>query len=626
MAIDERRATVVTMRSDGYVEDLFVNTTGQVVHAGDRLFRVYSPDIQLAVADLLVAKNWTGTAATGMAKSLDGAMQRLRNLGVPEARIREIRDGDNNPRTIDWLAPADGTVVVKNIVNGQRVSAGDELYRIVDLNRLWVIAEVAEGDLAEIKLGDRATVTFRAYRSEPVEGAVTFIYPQVTTATRTVQVRIDVANPDAKLKPDMYADVVFHADGDRGAVTTVPVSAVIDSGSKQVVLVAKGEGRFEPRAVKLGRRGDGHVEIVEGLKEGDEIVTSATFLIDAESNLQVGAQDLQPNRRARNDRAPSSAGRRAICSWSASRRCSSRWPASMPCRSVPLDAIPDLSDVQVIVYTEYPGQAPQVVEDQVTYPLTTAHADACRSRRWCAASRSSASPSSMSSSRTAPTSTGRARACSNISTSPRSACRPASRHASDRTRPASAGSINMSCAARKTNLAELRSDPGLVHALRLAKAEGVAEVASVGGFVKQYQVVVDPRRLQALRHSARQGARRDPRAATCDVGGRTIELSETEFIVRGRGYLQGLDDLEQIVRQDRPAARRFCCAMSRASSSDPTSGAASPRLNGEGEVVSGIVAAALRRRMRSTSSTTSRQRLAEIAPSLPQGREHRTGL
>ncbi len=286
VAIDERRATVVTMRSDGYVEDLFVNTTGQNVRAGEKLFRVYSPDIQQAVADLLVAKSWSGTAQAGMGKSLDGAMQRLRNLGVPEARIREIRDSGSNPRTIDWLAPADGTVIVKRIVNGQRVAAGDELYRIVDLTNLWVIADVAEGDLADIKLGDRATMTFRAYRNQPVEGTVTFVYPQVKTETRTVQVRIEVANPDARLKPDMYADVVFHADDGRGAVTTVPESAIIDSGTKQIVLVAKGEGRFEPRSVKLGRRGDGYVEITEGLKSGEEIVTTATFLIDAESNLQ----------------------------------------------------------------------------------------------------------------------------------------------------------------------------------------------------------------------------------------------------------------------------------------------------------------------------------------------------
>jgi Cu(I)/Ag(I) efflux system membrane fusion protein len=145
---------------------------------------------------------------------------------------------------------------------------------------------VPEGELADIKLDAHATVTFRAYRGQPVEGIVTFIYPQVKTETRTVQVRIEVANPDEKLKPDMYADVVFHTGDENAAVTTVPASAIIDSGAKQIVLVAKGEGRFEPRAVKLGRRGDGYVEITEGLKSGEEVVTTATFLIDAESNLQ----------------------------------------------------------------------------------------------------------------------------------------------------------------------------------------------------------------------------------------------------------------------------------------------------------------------------------------------------
>jgi membrane fusion protein, copper/silver efflux system len=286
VAIDERRATVVTMRSDGYVEDLFVNTTGQTVRAGEKLFRVYSPDIQQAFSDLLVAKSWSGTPAAGMTKSIDGAMQRLRNLGVPEARIREVRDSGSNPRTIDWPAPADGTVMVKRIVLGQKVAAGDELYRIIDLTNLWVIADVAEGDLAGIKLGDRATVTFRAYREQPVDGKVTFIYPQVKPETRTVQVRIEVANPDGRLKPDMYADVMFHAEEGSAAVTAVPTGAIINSGAKQIVLVAKGEGRFEPRPVKLGRRGDDYVEIVEGLREGEEIVTTATFLIDAESNLQ----------------------------------------------------------------------------------------------------------------------------------------------------------------------------------------------------------------------------------------------------------------------------------------------------------------------------------------------------
>jgi len=301
VAIDERRATIVTMRSDGYVEDLFVNTTGQHVHAGEPLFRVYSSDIQLAISDLLVTKNWSqrGPAEAGSGKSVDGAMQRLRNLGVPENRIREIRDSGANPRTIDWLAPAAGTVISKRIINGQRVVAGDELYRIVDLTNVWVIADVAEGDLSDIKPGMRATVTFRAYRSQPVDGVVTFIYPEVKPETRTVRVRIEVANPNERLKPDMYADVVFHAGADRSPVTTVPTGAIIDNGTRQIVLVAKGDGRFEPRTVKLGRRGDGHVEIVEGLRQGEEIVTTATFLIDAESNLQTALKTFTEQEQAK---------------------------------------------------------------------------------------------------------------------------------------------------------------------------------------------------------------------------------------------------------------------------------------------------------------------------------------
>ena len=288
VAIDERRLTVVSMRSDGYIEDLFANTTGQHVQAGEALFRVYSPEINQVISDMLVAKSWSqrGSAETGSGK-YDGAMQRLRNLGLSESRIREIRDGGVNPRTIDWPSPASGTIISKRIINGQRITAGDELYRIADLSQVWVIADVAEGDLADIKPGTRATVTFRAYMGEPIEGVVTFIYPEMRAETRTARVRVEVPNPEGQLKTDMYADVVFQIGGSGNAVISVPSGAIIDSGTRQVVLVAKGDGRFEPRPVKLGRRGDGRVEIVEGLVAGEEVVTSATFLIDAESNLQT---------------------------------------------------------------------------------------------------------------------------------------------------------------------------------------------------------------------------------------------------------------------------------------------------------------------------------------------------
>jgi membrane fusion protein, copper/silver efflux system len=291
---DESRLTVVTMRSDGFVEDLFVSRTGQHVHAGEPLFRVYSADIQRAQIDLLIAmgtsQRGSGVPAPDANRNLEGALQRLRNLAVPESRIREVREKGINPRTIDWPSPATGDVIEKKIINGQRVQAGQELYRIADHTHLWVIADVAEADLSAIKIGTRANVTVRAYAAQPIEGEVTFIYPELRAETRTARVRIEIPNPDGRLKIDMYADVVFQAGAHEEPAIAVPASAVIDSGTRQVVLIAKGEGRFEPRAVKLGRRGDGYVEVLDGITKGEEVVTSATFLIDAESNLRAALQ------------------------------------------------------------------------------------------------------------------------------------------------------------------------------------------------------------------------------------------------------------------------------------------------------------------------------------------------
>jgi Cu(I)/Ag(I) efflux system membrane fusion protein len=286
---DEGRIIVVAMRSEGFIEDLFVSRTGQHVQAGDPLFRVYSPEIQRVQSELVVLRSPSRTGPD-VARDIEGASLRLRNLGVPESRIREVRDKGVNPRTLDWPSPATGDVIQKRIVNGQRVAAGDELYRIADHSHLWVIADVAESDLAAIKIGMRATVTVRAYMDQPIAGEVTFIYPELKPETRTARVRIEVPNPDGRLKIDMYADVVFGAGAGETPVVAVPTSALIDSGNRQVVLVAKGEGRFEPRSVKIGRRGDGYVEILDGLSKGEEVVTSATFLIDAESNLRAALQ------------------------------------------------------------------------------------------------------------------------------------------------------------------------------------------------------------------------------------------------------------------------------------------------------------------------------------------------
>ena len=168
--------------------------------------------------------------------------------------------------------------------------AGEELFRLVDLSSVWVIADVSEQDIALIKIGASAKLRFRAYPGEIFDGKVTFLLHELETATRTAKVRIEVANPDHRLKHEMFAEVEIDAGAGVAPVLSVPASAVIDSGTRQVVLVDKGGGRFEPRPVRLGSRGEGYIEIREGLKDGELVVVAATFLIDAESNLKAALQ------------------------------------------------------------------------------------------------------------------------------------------------------------------------------------------------------------------------------------------------------------------------------------------------------------------------------------------------
>lgn len=288
---DESMLWIVTVRSDGYIEDLFVDKNGQHIKAGEPMFRFYSPQIQLAQVDLLVSMRAQGRAGAG--RDVEGAIQKLRNLDVPQARIDEVMETKENPRTLDWPSPATGHVIAKNVIEGQFVKAGDELFRVADHSHVWVIAEIAEADIADIEVGTPATVTLRAFPNVPHEGKVTFIYPHMLKMeTRTVSVRIELPNPDGLLKPGMYADVVFHPGANDPKVMAIPADAVIDSGTRTVALIAKGEGRFEPREVKLGRKGQDYVEVLDGVAEGEEVVTSATFLIDSESNLKAALESF----------------------------------------------------------------------------------------------------------------------------------------------------------------------------------------------------------------------------------------------------------------------------------------------------------------------------------------------
>ncbi len=284
---DERRLRSVTLRADGYIEKLYVNTMGQVVKAGDPLFKLFSPSIISAQIDYKLA---VGTASAQSRAEAAGyrqvVEQRLRNLDVPETVLAELRVKGTIPQSFDLPSPVSGVVIEKKVVEGMRMKAGDELYRIVDLSQVWIVTEVSEQDLGQIAIGLPATVVIRAFPEIPIQGVVAAILPELDARTRTAKVRIEVSNADGRLRNEMFADVTINAGSNDAERLVVPVSALIDSGNRQVVIVDRGEGRFEPRAVKPGTRGDGFVEIIEGVKVGEQVVITANFLIDAESNLK----------------------------------------------------------------------------------------------------------------------------------------------------------------------------------------------------------------------------------------------------------------------------------------------------------------------------------------------------
>jgi Cu(I)/Ag(I) efflux system membrane fusion protein len=280
------------LRFEGFVESVANVTTGDHIHKGQVLMNVYSPALSSAAAEYLSAFN---AGATG--RDLKGARRRLENLATPEPAIKELERTREISLSVPWLAPQDGEILERNAINGMRAAPGDVLFRIADHTQVWVVIDVAERDLAQVELGTKVTIRPRALAGQTFSGTVALIYPHLNAATRTARIRVEVPNPDELLRPEMYVDAEIET-GTSGPVLAIPDSAVLDSGARQAVLVDKGQGRFEPREVKLGRRGGGLVEITKGLSEGEPVVTSANFLIDAESNLKAAlkgfAEAAQP--------------------------------------------------------------------------------------------------------------------------------------------------------------------------------------------------------------------------------------------------------------------------------------------------------------------------------------------
>jgi len=296
--VDERRLYAVAPKFEGWIERLHVNASGQPVGRGQTLAEVYSPELVSVQKEYAIAaqgerslREAGGEAQAGMRRLAESSLARLRNWDISDEQIAHLRESGEARRTLTLRAPASGIVMEKKAVAGMRFMPGEALYQIADLSAVWAVADVFEQDIGSVRVGQKARLRVDAYPDKVFEGAVSYVYPTLKAETRSVPVRVELANPGGLLKPAMFATLELAPAG--GAkVLAVPTSAVIDSGVRRVVLVQMAEGRFEPREVKLGVRAGDYVEVREGVKEGEAVVVAANFLIDAESNLKAALGGL----------------------------------------------------------------------------------------------------------------------------------------------------------------------------------------------------------------------------------------------------------------------------------------------------------------------------------------------
>jgi len=307
---DERKLTRVNLRVSGWIEQVFVNAIGQSVRAGQPLLTLYSPDL-LATQDeyLLAVKAQAQLEGSPVAEArqqaaalVASARERLRLWNLTEEQIEAIQRRGKAERVLAVYAPSSGIVLKRQALPGNYVEPGTTLYELADLSTVWINGDIYESEIRSVRLNQPAEVTFETYPGEAFRGKVTYIYPYLNEATRTVRVRMEFPNPHLKLKPGMYGNVVLGVDAGRRLV--VPKEAVLDSGLRQLVFLDLGQGVYQPYPVKLGRRSQEYVEVLEGIKEGDRVVTSANFMLDAESKLasagsmqammgQIGMADWQ---------------------------------------------------------------------------------------------------------------------------------------------------------------------------------------------------------------------------------------------------------------------------------------------------------------------------------------------
>jgi len=288
VAVDETRLYKITTKFDGYIEKLYVNVTGQQIRKGQPLFSVYSPDLLSTQQEYLLAMR----AAKQSPSLLEAAHQRLLLWDISNAEIRELERTGKARKSITIYSPTNGFVLNKLAVEGARVTAGEPLFEIANLDHIWIQADVYESELPFVRIGAPATTTLSYLPGRTWKGRVTFIAPTVDPMTRTVKVRSEFENADGALKPDMFGDVVIEQPARQ--VVVVPDSAVLQTGTRSIVFIVKADGTFEPREVSVGTKSEQFYEVRSGLAAGEKVVTQANFLVDSESRLKAALTGMKP--------------------------------------------------------------------------------------------------------------------------------------------------------------------------------------------------------------------------------------------------------------------------------------------------------------------------------------------
>jgi RND family efflux transporter MFP subunit len=298
--VDERRIAYVQTRFPGWIRKVYADATYQYIRKGQPLFTIYSPDLVTTEQEYLLAKknseqmrtSTVSGVSTGAQALLSGARERLAQWEVPASEIEKLETTGKVITDLTFNSPVSGYITERNALPNMYVQPESKLYTVADLSTVWVNAQIFQTDIGRIKPGDAASVTVDAYPGKTFRGRVDFILPQVDMNTRTVRARLVFPNPGLMLKPGMFVNVVFAAAA--GEKVTIPASSVFHAGTRNLVFVNQGEGKFEPREVQLGPRvGDDYV-VLQGIKPGESLVTSANFLIDSEAQLQAAAGAFVP--------------------------------------------------------------------------------------------------------------------------------------------------------------------------------------------------------------------------------------------------------------------------------------------------------------------------------------------